>query len=64
MRPVEDISLSNNLDGNNSGTDSPKCAYWRYGPAQYWYDILDVSENGDSFDYGFKLKKVFSIEQV
>ena len=31
-------------------------APWRFGPAQYWYDTLGVSETGDGFDYGFKLK--------
>ena len=31
-------------------------APWRYGPAQYWYDMLGVSETGEGFDYGFKLK--------
>ncbi|XP_053398607.1 transcription initiation factor TFIID subunit 1-like isoform X2 [Mercenaria mercenaria] len=32
-------------------------APWRYGPAQYWYDMLGVNETGEGFDYGFKLKK-------
>ena len=32
-------------------------APWRYGPAQYWYDMLGVNETGDGFDYGFKIKK-------
>ena len=31
---------------------------WRYGPAQLWYDMLDVDETGEGFDYGFRLKKV------
>ncbi|XP_014670703.1 PREDICTED: transcription initiation factor TFIID subunit 1-like, partial [Priapulus caudatus] len=35
----------------------PKVAPWRYGPAQLWYDMMGVSEDGDGFDYGFKLKK-------
>lgn len=31
--------------------------YWRYGPAKYWFDSLNVTEEvGDSFDYGFKVK--------
>ena len=32
-----------------------KCA-WRHGPAKYWYDQLNVPEDGSNFDYGFKLK--------
>ena len=35
---------------------SPKIADWRYGPAQYWYDFIGVSESGEGFDYGMKLK--------
>lgn len=31
-------------------------AEWRYGPAALWYDMLGVPENGEGFDYGFKLK--------
>ncbi|KAG8041343.1 hypothetical protein G9C98_002331 [Cotesia typhae] len=30
---------------------------WRFGPAQFWYDMIKVSETGDGFDYGFKLAK-------
>jgi transcription initiation factor TFIID subunit 1 len=33
-------------------------ADWRYGPAQLWYDMLNVPENGEGFDYGFKVRKV------
>lgn len=35
-----------------------KIAPWRYGPAQYWYDLLGVDESGENFDYGFKMKPV------
>ena len=37
----------------------PSVADWRYGPAQLWYDMLDVPDTGDGFDYGFKLKQVY-----
>lgn len=36
----------------------PKVADWRFGPAQLWYDMLEVPETGDGFDYGFKTKEV------
>lgn len=39
-----------NEDGSNNQ------AYWRAGPAKLWYDMLGIPENGDEFDYGFKLK--------
>ena len=29
---------------------------WRFGPAQYWYDMYNVPEDGQGFNYGFKLK--------
>lgn len=36
----------------------PKDADWRFGPAQLWYDMLDVPETGEGFDYGLKTKEV------
>lgn len=35
----------------------PKVADWRFGPAQVWYDMLDVPETGEGFNYGFKVKE-------
>nr|XP_046912927.1 LOW QUALITY PROTEIN: transcription initiation factor TFIID subunit 1-like [Dermatophagoides farinae] len=43
-----------NSAGENE--DRNKIAEWRYGPARFWYDRMKVPENGDGFDYGFKLK--------
>lgn len=42
--------------GENS-ENKPKIADWRYGPAQIWYDMLDVPDSGDGFNYGFKFKQ-------
>ena len=28
---------------------------WRYGPAQLWYDMIQVPQHADQCDYGFKL---------
>lgn len=42
-----------NKDNEQSG---PRVADWRFGPAQVWYDMLEVPETGDGFNYGFKLK--------
>lgn len=41
---------------NASGDSKNKVADWRFGPAQVWYDMLDVPDNGEGFNYGFKLK--------
>ena len=44
--------------GAEHGRDAgPRVAEWRYGPAQLWYDMLGISESGDGFDYGFRLKQ-------
>lgn len=44
-------------DMNNDTENGPKVADWRFGPAQIWYDMLDVSETGEGFNYGFRLKE-------
>ncbi|XP_055848385.1 transcription initiation factor TFIID subunit 1 isoform X1 [Episyrphus balteatus] len=57
------LRISNSEDIRNEGTDSgdnnenkPKVADWRYGPAQIWYDMLEVPDSGDGFNYGFKVR--------
>ncbi|XP_004536590.1 transcription initiation factor TFIID subunit 1 isoform X1 [Ceratitis capitata] len=57
------LSITNNEDVKPEGTESgenndnkPKVADWRYGPAQIWYDMLDVPDSGEGFNYGFKSK--------
>ncbi|XP_011211666.2 transcription initiation factor TFIID subunit 1 isoform X2 [Bactrocera dorsalis] len=57
------LSITNNEDvkpeGPESGDNSdskPKIADWRYGPAQIWYDMLEVPDSGEGFNYGFKTK--------
>ncbi|XP_061713687.1 transcription initiation factor TFIID subunit 1 [Cydia pomonella] len=59
LRPMEENQQTNN-DSNNaqSGDKSqrPTPAHWRFGPAQVWYDMLNVPETGEGFDYGFKVK--------
>ncbi|KAL1456949.1 hypothetical protein WDU94_001632 [Cyamophila willieti] len=44
---------SSQMDPNDLG---PRAADWRFGPAQIWYDMLDVPETGEGFNYGFKVK--------
>ncbi|XP_071951236.1 transcription initiation factor TFIID subunit 1-like isoform X2 [Antedon mediterranea] len=56
MAPVETHREDADSDSENQKENRPKVAPWRYGPAQYWYDMLDVPEDGEGFDYGFKLK--------
>jgi transcription initiation factor TFIID subunit 1 len=54
--PVEDKSQSGNREHGENNDMGPKVADWRFGPAQVWYDMLEVPETGDGFNYGFKLK--------
>ncbi|XP_017474029.1 PREDICTED: transcription initiation factor TFIID subunit 1 isoform X2 [Rhagoletis zephyria] len=61
------LSITNSEDVKPEGPESgennenkPKIADWRYGPAQIWYDMLDVPDSGEGFNYGFKNKHMTS----
>lgn len=45
-----------NSQSSGDKSQKPTPAHWRFGPAQAWYDMLNVPETGEGFDYGFKLK--------
>lgn len=62
MAPVESKFSQTCGDGDKETESRPKIAEWRYGPAQLWYDMLGVSEDGSNFNYGFKLKESSPIE--
>uniref|UniRef100_A0A3P9CGZ3 Transcription initiation factor TFIID subunit n=1 Tax=Maylandia zebra TaxID=106582 RepID=A0A3P9CGZ3_9CICH len=62
MAPVESKFSQTSGDGDKETESRPKVAEWRYGPAQLWYDMLGVSEDGSNFNYGFKLKEMQSSE--
>lgn len=47
----------------NGDQKSKAAADWRFGPAQIWYDMLDVPESGEGFNYGFKLKDKHKVDQ-
>ncbi|XP_037323378.2 transcription initiation factor TFIID subunit 1 isoform X3 [Pungitius pungitius] len=57
MAPVESKFSQTCGDADKEAESRPKVAEWRYGPAQLWYDMLGVSEDGSNFHYGFKLKE-------
>ncbi|VVD00816.1 transcription initiation factor TFIID subunit 1 isoform X1 [Leptidea sinapis] len=61
LKPMEDNQHTSQQDNSSPGdkndkSQRPTPAHWRFGPAQAWYDMLNVPENGEGFDYGFKLK--------
>ncbi|XP_030762639.1 transcription initiation factor TFIID subunit 1 [Sitophilus oryzae] len=55
LKAIEHPSESNKQDAEKKDESGPKAADWRFGPAQIWYDMLDVPETGDNFNYGFKV---------
>ncbi|XP_048087264.1 transcription initiation factor TFIID subunit 1 isoform X9 [Alosa alosa] len=57
MAPVESKFSQTSGEGDKVTESRPKVAEWRYGPAQLWYDMLGVPEDGSGFHYGFKLKE-------
>ncbi|KFU89184.1 Transcription initiation factor TFIID subunit 1 [Chaetura pelagica] len=57
MAPVESKFSQSTGDIDKVTDTKPKVAEWRYGPAQLWYDMLGIPEDGSGFDYGFKLKE-------
>ncbi|CAG2104510.1 unnamed protein product [Medioppia subpectinata] len=56
-RALELKNYSGRQETTSKDDNNQNVADWRYGPAQYWYDTLNVPENGDGFDYGFKVRK-------
>ncbi|KYQ50337.1 Transcription initiation factor TFIID subunit 1 [Trachymyrmex zeteki] len=56
LQPVEDKEQTGKMgESGENGDMGPKVADWRFGPAQLWYDMLEVPETGDGFNYGFKM---------
>ncbi|CAH0547721.1 unnamed protein product [Brassicogethes aeneus] len=55
LKAAEVSSVSEKSDGEKKDETGPKVADWRFGPAQIWYDMLEVPETGDGFNYGFKV---------
>ncbi|XP_051902895.1 transcription initiation factor TFIID subunit 1 isoform X2 [Hippocampus zosterae] len=57
MAPVESKFSLSCCDSDKETESRPKVAEWRYGPAQLWYDMMGVPEDGSNFNYGLKLKE-------
>uniref|UniRef100_A0A8C7U3Y4 Transcription initiation factor TFIID subunit n=1 Tax=Oncorhynchus mykiss TaxID=8022 RepID=A0A8C7U3Y4_ONCMY len=63
MAPIESKFSQTSGDGDKVTESRPKVAEWRYGPAQLWYDMMGVPDDGSGFHYGFKLKEEEDDEQ-
>ncbi|GFW17280.1 transcription initiation factor TFIID subunit 1 [Trichonephila clavipes] len=57
MKPEEKNRMGTNNESYKSNELSPGFAAWRLGPSKLWYDMLNVPESGEGFDYGFRLKE-------
>lgn len=64
LEEVSDDKQEKAPENNESGDQKPKVADWRFGPAQVWYDMLEVSESGEGFNYGFKLRDKIEPDEV
>lgn len=64
MKPLEASTDCNKQETEKKDDSGPKVADWRFGPAQIWYDMFDVPETGDGFNYGFKLGDPVNIKLV
>eukprot|EP00095_Tigriopus_kingsejongensis_P010565 maker-scaffold2286_size17589-snap-gene-0.4 protein:Tk10565 transcript:maker-scaffold2286_size17589-snap-gene-0.4-mRNA-1 annotation:"transcription initiation factor tfiid subunit 1 isoform x2" len=54
-KPQEEKKLEDEAaEGRERINKGPKATDWRWGPAQYWYDILGVPDNVENYDYGLK----------
>ncbi|XP_070554018.1 transcription initiation factor TFIID subunit 1-like [Ptychodera flava] len=54
--PMEAVRVQDDGSGLKETERKPQIPEWRYGPAQYWYDMIGVEPTGEDFDYGFRLK--------
>lgn len=57
LRLLENKGPTKKTEVGETDDSGPKVADWRFGPAQVWYDMLEVPETGEGFNYGFKLKE-------
>lgn len=48
----------NNVEGRSIISTNPNM--WRHGPAELWFDMLNVAEDGENFDYGFQIQNLRS----
>lgn len=52
-KPKNDNQRNHNLEGRSIMSSNPNI--WRHGPAELWFDMLNVPEDGDGFDYGLPI---------
>lgn len=60
LRPIENRLSTSKQDKNADTEQKFEVPPWRFGPAQYWYDLMGIDETGENFSYGFKIKDSIS----
>ncbi|XP_059612108.1 transcription initiation factor TFIID subunit 1 isoform X2 [Phlebotomus argentipes] len=56
LSEITDAINEKSPETGEAGDNKPKVADWRFGPAQVWYDMLEVADSGEGFNYGFKMR--------
>ena len=54
---TKEIEIVKEADTIEPTVHASKCNLWRHGPAKLWYDSLNTPDDGEGFNYGFKLRK-------
>ncbi len=54
MRPKEEAKDGKRGEEQEEERRGPRSTDWRFGPAQYWYDMLGLPEQVENYDYGLK----------
>lgn len=60
LKAVEHETSDSKEEKNMKDDMGPRVADWRFGPAQVWYDMLEVPDTGEGFNYGFKIQETVS----
>lgn len=56
-KPKEEKDEQKQDGGKEKEKRGPKQTDWRWGPAQYWYDMLGLPEVVEKYDYGLRNEK-------
>ena len=56
LAEVEKEEVKEEKEVSEPEKKGPKPTDWRWGPAQYWYDMLELPEEVPDYDYGLKIR--------
>ena len=64
LAEVEKEEVKEEKEVSEPEKKGPKPTDWRWGPAQYWYDMLELPEEVPDYDYGLKIRNKEEQRQV